>query len=127
MSIRYEHRKEGDRRLSQQDSIFGVKSSYEKGKRGWTSIDINPIVRKARMAEHCDIVPFRMIGDTRIEVPIRKFTAEKHTVRADWLDRRGAQPGSPAGFDWPGWIFIVVARRGAYFGNGTLDGLSQVQ
>jgi len=30
-------------------------------------LDINPIVRKARMAEHCDIVPFRMIGETRIE------------------------------------------------------------
>jgi hypothetical protein len=49
-------------------------------------VDINPIVPKASMAEHCDIVPFRMIGDTRIDVPIRKFTEEKHTVRADWLE-----------------------------------------
>jgi hypothetical protein len=30
-------------------------------------LDINPIVRKGRMAEYCDIVPFRMIGDTRME------------------------------------------------------------
>jgi hypothetical protein len=59
-------------------------------------VDINPIVPKARMAEHCDIVPFKMIGDTRIDLPIRKFTAEKHMVRADWLE--------------PGWIFVVGSQ-----------------
>ena len=58
-------------------------------------LDINPIVRKARMAEHCDIVPFRMIGDTRIEVPIRKFTTEKHAVRAYWLEPAWSSAGKP--------------------------------
>jgi hypothetical protein len=58
-------------------------------------VDINPIVRKATMAEHYDVVPFRMIGDTRIEVPIRKCTTEKHTVRADWLEPAWSSAGKP--------------------------------
>jgi hypothetical protein len=67
-------------------------------------LDINSVVRKARMAEHCDIVPFRMIGDTRIECRYASSQRKSTRFEPTCSNRRGAQPGSPAGFDWPGRI-----------------------
>jgi hypothetical protein len=58
-------------------------------------LDINPIVRKARMAEHCDIVPFRMIGDTRIECRCASSQRKSTRFEPTGSNRRGAPAGKP--------------------------------
>jgi hypothetical protein len=92
-----EHRREGDRRVSQQDSIFGVKSSYEyKRKEG-----VHQSYRSERQGwRSVDMVPFRMIGDTRMECRYASSQRKSTRFGPTGSNRHGAQPGSPARFGW---------------------------